>query len=74
MYNVSPLDLVHSRAIIINEPTSPDIGWESDVNFFAPESKEKRDDILLRPESGTGFDYSGLTFPLGKFVIPNPMV
>ncbi|XP_063677086.1 cathepsin L-like proteinase [Bolinopsis microptera] len=51
---------------VVGNNDNPDIGWVSDVNFFAPESKEKRDDILLRPEAGTGFDYSGMTFPLGS--------
>ena len=35
------------------------------MNFFAPRSQEERNDILLKPDSNTGYDVSGLTFPLG---------
>lgn len=50
---------------VVNQNENPDIAWESDVNFFAPRSVAERNDILLRPDSSTGYDVSALTFPLG---------
>ena len=51
---------------VVEQNKNPDIAWESDINFFAPMTKEERKDILLVPDYSSSSDYSGYKFDIGS--------